>query len=32
VKNVFIIRFGTERGVRMPLPDTNLEMSRIDRQ
>ena len=29
-ENVFIFRFTTERGPRMPLPDSNLERGRID--
>ena len=32
VKNVFIFRFITERGVRIPLLDSNLEIGRFDRQ
>jgi hypothetical protein len=30
VKNAFIFIFKTERGVRMPLLDSNLEMGRFD--
>ena len=32
VKMAFIFGFKTERGVRKPLPDSNLEMGRIDSQ